>query len=307
MEKVKKGFIPVMLTPFNYKREVDYEILTRLIHLYIDSGAVGLFANCLSSEMFQLSEDERLAVTKHIIKTAGGQLPIVATGTFEGPLEKKATFVKRIYDLGAEAVIVTTNSMANEQESDEIFEDHFNKLLSLTEKIPLGFYECPVPYKRLLTPALLGKFIKTGRVIYHKDTSLNLVDVTEKIALGKGHNFGLYDAFAGHAVSSLKAGAAGLSCIQGNYFPELIVWLCKYFNDTSLEKEVNEVQQFLNDNMGVMHEAYPNGAKQFLKQKGIKINPVSRMNQETLTKLNTEKIGLLYHDYEVLRQKFEIA
>lgn len=307
MDTVKKGFIPVMLTPFTHNREVDYETLTRLIYLYLDSGAVGLFANCLSSEMFQLSEEERLQITKHIIKTSGGKVPVVATGTFEGALEAKATFVKRIYDAGAEAVIVTTNSMAGEQEDDKVFEENFYRLLELTDNIPLGFYECPVPYKRLIDPAQLGKFIETGRVIYHKDTSLDLAAVTQKIGVGKGYNFGLYDAFAGHAVASLKAGAAGLSCIQGNYFPELMVWLCKHFNDAGLAKEVNEVQRFLNDNMDVMHEAYPNTAKHFLRQKGIRINPVSRVNQEILTKLNTEKIGILYHDYEVLRQKFEIS
>lgn len=50
MEKGGKEFIPVMLTPFKNNGEIDYEALTRLIHFYIDAGASGLFANCLSSE-----------------------------------------------------------------------------------------------------------------------------------------------------------------------------------------------------------------------------------------------------------------
>ena len=306
MNTVKKGFIPVMLTPFKLNREVDYDTLTRLIYLYLDSGAVGLFANCLSSEMFQLSEEERLQVTKHIVKITNGKVPIVATGTFGDCLESQAAFVKKIYEVGADAVIVTTNAMANAQDADAIFDENVSKLLRLTGEIPLGFYECPVPYKRLVSAALLGKFLETGRIIYYKDTSLDLAAVKEKIIIGKGYNFGLYDAFAGNAVAALKAGAAGLSCIQGNYFPELMVWLCKHFDNPCLVTEVNEVQQFLVDNMEVMHEAYPNAAKHFLKQKGIKIRAISRVNEDKLTKLAVEKLGVLFRDYEILKQKLEI-
>ncbi len=39
----------------------------------------------------------------------------------------------------------------------------------------------------------------------------------------KNPDFGLYDAYMVHAIESLKAGSAGLSCIQGNFFPELIL------------------------------------------------------------------------------------
>ncbi|TDG35352.1 dihydrodipicolinate synthase family protein [Pedobacter changchengzhani] len=307
MNTVKKGFIPVMLTPFTHNKEVDYDTLTRLVYLYLDSGAVGLFANCLSSEMFQLSNQERLQITKHIIKIVDNKVPVVATGTFDGSIESKAEFVKQIYDTGIEAVIVTTNSMADIAESDQVFEENFYKLLDITENIPLGFYECPVPYKRLIEPALLGKFINTGRVIYHKDTSLDISLVKQKIEVGKDFNFGLYDAFAGHAVASLKAGSAGLSCIQGNYFPELIVWLCKNFDNHNLQNEVNEVQLFLNNNMDVVHESYPNTAKHFLKYKGININTVSRVNTDVITKANAGKVIGLYQDYELLRQKFEIC
>ena len=307
MDIATKGFIPVMITPFTQNKEVDYDVLTRLIQFYLDAGAVGLFANCLSSEMFQLTEKERLQITKFIIKTAAGRVPVVATGTFEGSVALNADFVKRIYDAGADAVIVTTNSLAEIEQGDEVLEENFYNLLTLTDKIPLGFYECPVPYKRLLDAQLLGKFIETGRVTYHKDTSLDIVAIKDKIAAGNGYNFGLYDAFAGHAVATLKAGAAGLSCIQGNYFPELIAWLCSNYNNESMAYEVNEVQQFLIGNMDVVHESYPSTAKHFLQQKGIKINTVSRVNQHSLTKSTKDNIDVLYKDYELLRQKLEIA
>jgi 4-hydroxy-tetrahydrodipicolinate synthase len=58
--------------------------------------------------------------------------------------------------------------------------------------------------------------------------------------------FGLYDAYAVNAVASLKAGAAGLSCIQGNFFPELIVWLCDHFDDINANGSVRQSARIFN-------------------------------------------------------------
>src|SRR5215210_6920112 len=97
---MNKKFIPVMLTPFKANGEVDYNGLTQLTEYYLKAGAQGLFANCLSSEMYELTETERIQVVKHVIEVANGAVPVVATGTFQGTLNEQAEFIKRIYNLG---------------------------------------------------------------------------------------------------------------------------------------------------------------------------------------------------------------
>jgi 4-hydroxy-tetrahydrodipicolinate synthase len=278
MNKSEKGFIPVMLTPFKDNGEIDFDGLTKLTELYIEAGAAGLFANCLSSEMFELSETERLQVINHVVKRAEGIIPVVATGTFGGPIPQQADFAKQVYNCGVEAVIGITSLLAKEQEPAEIFEANVAELFDLTENIPFGFYECPVPYKRIISPAQLGKLVSTGRVTYHKDTCLDINQIREKLAATAGYNFGLYDAYMAHAVESLKAGASGLSCIQGNYFPELVVWLCNHYNDEQRTAEVNRVQQFFIDQMDVMHDVYPVTAKYYLQQRGLDISTFTRRN-----------------------------
>jgi 4-hydroxy-tetrahydrodipicolinate synthase len=93
MNASPKGFIPVMLTPFTETGAIDFDALTRLTEFYVEAGAAGLFANCLSSEMFELSESERLQVIARVIKVAGSAVPVVATGTFGGPIRQQADFV----------------------------------------------------------------------------------------------------------------------------------------------------------------------------------------------------------------------
>jgi 4-hydroxy-tetrahydrodipicolinate synthase len=300
----QKGFIPVMLTPFKDSGAIDYDVLTELTEIYISAGASGLFANCLSSEMFELSGAERLLTIKHVIKVANGAVPVVATGTFAGTIDQQADFVKQVSDTGTDAVIVITGLLAAENESDEVFNERVFELFDKTADIPLGFYECPVPYKRLLSPDQLIDFVKTGRVVYHKDTCLNLDTIKQKLKAGDyNSDFGLYDAYMAHAVDSLEAGSAGLSCIQGNFFPELIVWLCNNFDNATLKTEVDKVQRFLIDNMDVMHNVYPIIAKYGLNKRGLNISTFTRRKVGDFSSAVKSGIEHLYNDYSYLKNQ----
>lgn len=296
-----------MLTPFQNDGRIDYPALTRLTEMYLKAGAAGLFANCLSSEMFELSAEERLQSIRHIVDVAGGAVPVVATGTFAGSLNEQADFVKQVYDAGTEAVIVITGLLAAQEESDAVFNERFHRLLDWTSGVPLGFYECPEPYKRVLTAEQLGEFVATGRVTYHKDTCLDLNQIKAKLAATEGHKFGLYDAYMVHAVESLRAGAAGLSCIQGNFFPELIVWLCQHYDNASLQQEVAVVQEFFIRNMAVMHDVYPTVAKYSLKQRGVDISTFTRRKVGNFSGEIKAGVEALYGDYSTLSRQLELV
>jgi 4-hydroxy-tetrahydrodipicolinate synthase len=302
----KKGFIPVMLTPFKDNGAIDFDALTSLTEFYLQAGAAGLFANCLSSEMFELSEAERIQIIEHVVKITNGAVPVVATGTFGGSISDQAQFVNRVYNCGVQAVIAITGLLAASDDSDAVFNDRVFDLISQTNNVPLGFYECPVPYKRVLSADQLHQFVSTGRVIYHKDTCLDLEQIKAKLKATEGHAFGLYDAYMVHAVESLKAGSAGLSCIQGNYFPELIVWLCDNYNNASLTAEVNQVQQFFVDNMDVMHDIYPTVAKFYLQKRGLKLSTFTRRDVGNFSADVQNKVVKLYNDYTNLQQQLSI-
>lgn len=308
MEKTNAGksyrsYIPVMLTPFNAQGKIDFDALSTLIEMYLDAGAGGLFANCLSSEMFQLDEFEKLVLISHVVRQVAGRVPVVAAGNFGETIPEQAAFICQVHAAGADAVILINGLIAAEDESDEVFEQRVFELVRLTPGVPLGFYECPVPYKRLLNPAMLGRFAATGRFTYHKDTCLDINGIREKLAATKLTPLRLYDAYMVHAVESLRAGATGLSCIQGNYWPELMVWICNNFDNESAKDELNLVQQFLVDNMEVMHHRYPQVAKYYLFKKGILNSLYTRNDKEKLTPELKKNIDILYDNYEQLAVK----
>ena len=57
-----------MITPFDSHGHVDYAALEALTDWYVDSGVAGLFAVCLSSEMFNLTDRERLSIAKAVYR-----------------------------------------------------------------------------------------------------------------------------------------------------------------------------------------------------------------------------------------------
>ena len=289
-----EGFIPVMLTPFTPDLKVDYSCLRKLTDYYLSVGAVGLFANCLSSEMYELSPEERLKIVDTVVQQVNGRVPVVATGTFGGNIEEMATFSKKVYALGVDAIIVLNNQFVTAEESDALFLTRMRAWLELTPGIPFGIYECPIPYKRLVQISVLENLLSTGRLCYHKDTSLNIQEVKAKIQAGAHQIFGVYDAYIEHAIDSLQAGSKGLSCIQGNYFPELIVELC------NKSERSQTIQNFMSSHMKLMHETYPTSAKYVLQKMGFAIGLESRRNATALNTTDKAKLDALIEAYREL-------
>ncbi len=301
-----KKYVPVMVTPFQADQTIAYKSLDELIELYLNAGAGGLFANCLSSEMFHLSKAEMLQMVRFIVEKVNGRVPVVATGTFAEPVEDQALFVKQMYETGVASVIVITSLLADEADDDATFRANACKLVALTGDVPLGFYECPVPYKRLIAADFLGELVATGRVNYHKDTCLDIGEVREKLAATRAHaDFGLYDAYMVHAVESLRAGSAGLSCIQGNYFPELVVWLCDHYQEDTAE--LAEVQRFFARHMNVMHDTYPASAKYILEKRGLDIGLTCRNGSTVGGGGDLEKLDRLLEEYGALSERIGLA
>lgn len=98
--KLPSGVWPVMLTPLHDDREIDWKGLDALTEWYLQAGVAGLFAVCLSSEMYDLSSAERLELSAHVVKRVNGRVPVVASGTFGGSISSQAGFSRQMVDTG---------------------------------------------------------------------------------------------------------------------------------------------------------------------------------------------------------------
>lgn len=293
-----KKFVPVMITPYKTDLTIDFDGLSRLIDFYLASGVKGFFANCLSSEMYQLNAEERLALARHVVKYVNGKVPVVATGSFGESIEDRAEFTRKMYDTGVNAVIMITSHFAGKEEGDDVFIRNVDKFLTLTGTIPMGTYECPSPYKRILTPETLQYLLSTNRLVYHKDTTLDLEKIKAKLALTKNSRLEFYDAHTPNTMYSLQLGARGMSSIAGNFYPEAFVWMCNHINDPAHKEDINWLQSELTRVDSIISQGYNLSAKYFLRKRGVPINILSRTSKAPLT---TEQKQTLDETYKVLQ------
>ncbi len=285
MNSKEKKFVPVMITPFNLKANVDLDIVSILVEFYIAAGVKGFFANCLSSEMFSITEDERIELTSHVVKRVNGRVPIVATGSFGLTIADKAEFTKKIFNTGIDAAIMITGHFAKEEDSDALLLRNFEQIFQLTGTIPLGMYECPAPYKRIIGSDTFRSLLSANRLIYHKDTSITHENVKAKLDILKetGNQIEFYDAHTSNTAFSLQSGAKGMSSISGNFYPEVMVWMVNNANNPEKQEEVKWLQEELTKVDPLIHIAYPMSSKYFLQKRGLPVRTISRAVATKLT------------------------
>lgn len=220
------GIIPVMLTPFTVDNQIDWSGYERLIDWYINNGAEALFAVCMSSEMHYLSLEERIQLARFAVHAVKKRVPVIASGHVSKKLAEQRTELAAIADTGVDGVVLVTNRLVPPEGNSKILRDHIDALLNaLPAELPLGLYECPAPYRRLLTDKEIEYCAQTGRFTFIKDVSCDLQTVKRRLALTKDTPLAIINANAAIAWPALQAGAAGFCGVMTNLQPDLYRWL----------------------------------------------------------------------------------
>jgi 4-hydroxy-tetrahydrodipicolinate synthase len=291
-----------MITPFTGANTLDFAALEYLVAWYLERGVTGLFAVCQSSEMFYLSLDERVSLARAVVKLAEGRVPVIASGHVSDTLAEQADEVQHIAATGVDAVVLVTNRFAPQTDSDAVWQQNIERFLSLIpDDIALGFYECPYPFKRLLSPELLTWCAQTGRFLFLKDTSCDLDQMRAKQTAVDGSALKIFNANAATLLDSLKLGLAGYSGVMANFHPELYAWLWQ--NWSAMPDEAQQLQNFLGAASLIERQVYPVNAKYYLQLEGLPISLHTRARDpRELTasaRLEVEQFHALSHSLRI--------
>jgi 4-hydroxy-tetrahydrodipicolinate synthase len=301
--RLPAGVFPVMLTPLTGSYAVDYAALEDLTEWYLDAGVAGLFAVSQSSEMHALTDQERLDVARAVVEAAGDRVPIVATGTFEGSIDEQAAFVDAMGETGVDAVVANVSRLAGRAESDREWRARAECLLDATDA-PLGLYECPAPYHRLLSTDLLEWITGTGRFHFLKDTCSDPGRLQERLGTVEGTPVGLYNANAPTLLGSLREGARGYSGTLANFIPDLLVWLCENYGDEP--ETAAELQRFLSVADRIAHYKYPPSAKRYGARFEVEMTTASRLSNASLSASDERTLEDLYESACGWRERLDL-
>ncbi len=221
-----QGIIPVMITPFTEAGAIDFPGVQRLVEWYIANGSDALFAVCQSSEMQFLTLEERVELAAYVKKVVAGRIPVIASGHVSESLEDQLAELTAIARTGVDGMVLVTNRLDAKQQGGSKFIEDLNWLLErLPEDLPLGLYECPAPYRRLLTDEELLHCAASGRFHILKDVSCDLDTVKRRVALTSGTPLAIVNANAAIAFDAMKAGSLGFTGVFTNFHPDLYKWL----------------------------------------------------------------------------------
>lgn len=279
------GAWPVLLTPFTSARSIDWDGLGQLVDYYVAAGVGGIFAVCLSSEMYQLNEQERIDLATYIVKRAG-RVPVIGSAVADTDVAGQVKAIRDMAATGVAAVVLLPCLMALESESDAVWQSRLEEIVRGTGDIPLGFYECPRPYKRAVPVESIRWAAASGRFVFHKDTCHNLDSMKAKIGALRGSPLKFFNTQMSSLIATLEAGGHGFCSYGANLYPELVHWVC--LNFAKDPARALTLGQLVAISEYAINNKYPSSAKTFVcENAGVDIGPLCRGTYDVLTRHET--------------------
>ncbi|MCB0730733.1 MAG: dihydrodipicolinate synthase family protein [Ignavibacteriae bacterium] len=269
-KQLYKGIWPVLITPYNDDLSIDFSGYEKLLEWYISQNVHGIYANCQSSEMYELTEEERLKLISEAVRASHGKIPVVGTGNFGKDIDEHLTFIKKVSDAGAEVVMLTVPEFHN---TDEELEKYY---LTLAEKtnVKLGIYECPFPRRYYLGLDLIKKLAETGRFYAYKETSCEIEKIRSITSITNSTSFAHLQANVPYLLESLKTGTPGSMNIAANWLPDLEVKIYNLAQEGNLKAD--ELNQILCGMELAQRSVHPMGVKYLISKRGVPIKPLTR-------------------------------
>ena len=264
---------PTMVTPFCRDGSVDTGAARAMVDWYDENGCGGIFAACQSSEIFFLTRAERALLTRTVVDRANElaaahpgrrRMTVVASGHVSDRFEDQMEELKAVADAGPDTVILISNRLDIANTGDAAWIRDTERLMEALPGVPLGVYECPYPYKRLMTEKMLSFCASTGRFLYMKDTCCDAAVMADRCRVLAGSPMKLYNANAQTLLASMRAGASGYCGVMANFHPDLYVRLCECWERDPETAEF--LQSFLGTAAFTESLAYPVTAKYHLKE-----------------------------------------
>ncbi len=278
------GVYPTMITPYRKNGEVDDTAVEVLTEWYWKLGCDGIFADCQSSEIQFLTLDERVSILHTVMQKVYAlaaqdpsrpRMTVVASGHVSDGFEDQVRELNAIAAEKPDALILISNRMDIANTSDEAWIADTGRLIAqLPAEMPLGIYECPKPYKRLLTEKMLRWCVENGRFYFVKDTCCDAELIRARLEICKGSHLKLFNANAQTLLETVRAGVYGYCGVMANFHPDLYTRLLKGDINSS---DASLLQDFLGLAATIEGQTYPCCAKYYLNRfEGVAMEPDAR-------------------------------
>jgi dihydrodipicolinate synthase/N-acetylneuraminate lyase len=98
------GIVTVLNTPFKIDNTIDFSALQKNVEYALNAGVAGFLVPAMASEVYKLSETERIEMTAAVLKTVNNNVPVIA-GAGETDLAKSKRLISEYIRLGCKNVL----------------------------------------------------------------------------------------------------------------------------------------------------------------------------------------------------------
>jgi dihydrodipicolinate synthase/N-acetylneuraminate lyase len=262
--KTMRGVFPILITPFDEKGRIDEDSMRRLIDFNVEAGVHGLgIAN--GSEVFKLSEAERVQVTQIVVDQVAGRVPVVIN-TGAAATDLAVSYSMMAEQNGADALMAMPPSFrpAGPTEVLEYFQ-----AISDAVGIPIFIQDTP---EAIVSPALSRRIAESCEwVRYIKVESSPVAEKVADMVAEAGDQLIVFGGAGGNFfIEEMRRGSVGTMpfCTQPEAFVE--VWNLCQKGDEEAAREVF-MRQILPVNRisGLQRIVHHEVNKEILRQRGI--------------------------------------
>ena len=277
------GIFSLMLTPYNEDKTIDWATYEEYCDWQVEQGVEHLFAVCGSSEMANLTLEERLKLATLTAKHKG-DTTIVATANMEPSWFAQVEEVKRMSQTGVDGIVFTTKGMGGHDEDRLV--SYIGELCQYTD-LPVFMYEFPGLSPHIISGNAYGRLVKECGIMGIKDTTCTMEGIGAQLEQ-KGDSR-IIPATMPVLFEAYKAGARGVmatpTACGGAFFQRFHEAFMS--GDMALaEQRFNEIT--LLDN--AIDSGFNNSAKYLVQLQGVKnFKPINR-SPNTLSGARMESI-----------------
>ena len=271
--------ITAMVTPFDEKRDVDYDKLENLASYLVENGSDAVLVTGTTGESPTLHYEEELEILSSV-KRAVGDKGKVIMGTGSNSTETAVSMAKKAEREGADAILTVVPYYNKPSQAG--LTEHFSAIAEATE-LPVILYNIPSRTGINMTVETVKALARKYENIVALKQSFGDMDTITELKMSCPNDFALYSGDDSLTLPMLSLGAHGVISVASHLFGKEIKSMIRNFKTGDVLTAKNMHQKLYPIFKKLFMAPNPVPVKAALSYKGI-INDYVRRPLVELTK-----------------------
>lgn len=213
--------ITAMVTPFDAKGNIDFNKTVKLVKYLLENGSDGLIISGTTGEAPTLSNEEKIALFRHVVKIVDGRVPVIA-GTGSYNTYASVDLTRKAEEVGVDGIMLVT-PYYNTPSQEGLYK-HFKTIAEKTA-LPVMLSNAPGRSVANIDAETVVALSKIKNIVAIQDASGDMSHMTA-IATNTAEDFSLYSGDDSLILQTLTVGGVGAvsvaSHIIGNELQDMI-------------------------------------------------------------------------------------